>query len=287
MSEELLFSILESLRGTHIYELGIVGLGEPLANNSLEKHISIISQYCDGFRRISLNSNAVLMDEEKARLILESPVTLVTFSLNATNRNSYRQLMGRDTFNLAIKNIKKFISLMRRHLRDNLKVSIQYLSSELNSDQEAKLLFDELESADIKIYKRYVFNKPSLERAEKKIVNVNQINTTQRYPCWSMYSRVYVDIEGNCYPCTIGNDSYRKCSALAIENVKNLPLIQIFNGEILNKARKTAEDNDVPFSECINCTLWALFPNNFIFQDGRWIFNEREKIRLKALNRED
>ncbi len=287
MSEELLAGILESLRNTPIYELGVVGLGEPLANKSLERHMNIISQYRDGFTRISFNSNAVLLDEEKALLIADSPVTLLTFSLNATNRESYRLLMGRDMFDSVVRNIKAFLHLIKQKGKSEIKVSIQYMLSNLNDEDEIKRLFGDYESMGVILYGRPVFNKPALESRGKGMINVNQVDNSHRYPCWSMYSRTYVDIEGNVYPCTVGNDSYRAGSSLHIGNVKEKSLMDIFNGENINSARKISEKGGIPFHECEQCTAWGLLPNNFSFQAGRWIFIQEGKIRRKAFDRED
>jgi len=287
MDDKVLDLLLQSIKDYNVYELGLVGLGEPLLDCILEKHLETISKYKSIFTRISLNSNATLMDDNKAKLILNSPINLVTFSLNATNRDSYQSLMGQDIFNKTVTNIKQFIKQRKSHNREDLNVSIQFMSSELNEEREMQNLFKEYIDEKVIVYNRYVYYKTAVEDRGKGKVNVNHADFGNRHPCWSMYSRVYVDIEGNVYPCTIGNDSYRVAYQLCIGNIKHQSLISIFNNERMQKARLDAESGRLPFPECNVCTLWELFPNNFEFISGKWIYKEREAMRRKELNRND
>lgn len=288
MDPALLRQILNSVKKHQIYELGLVGLGEPLLDRILPEHLSIIDEHAANFRRISMNSNAVAMDEKIAGIILGSKINMITFSLNATNREAYREMMGRDRFEQVVENIRNFISLSKASGRGDLKISIQFMSSDLNSGAEMDALFNGYLDQNIIVYDRHVFNKRILEQAEHSCVNINQKDSAGgRHPCWSMYSRVYIDRDGNVYPCTIGNDSYRTSSKLCIGNVKRETVIDIFNNEIMTTARSEAEKNDLPFDECGSCSLWALFPNNFIFRDGTWQFHKREDTRKKDMDRRD
>jgi len=287
MGEDILRRILDSVGGSNIYELGLVGLGEPLLDKDLVRHLGIIAKYKNNFTRISLNSNATVMNKEKVKLILGSCVNLVTFSLNATNPASYKRLMGHDLFNTSVRNIKDFIDARNVCGRKDLNVSIQFMSSDMNEEHQMNDIFKGYVSDNVVVYNRYVFNKPALEKAGDGRVNINKADFAARHPCWSLYSRVYIDIDGNLYPCTIGNDCYREGSGLCIGNVKKDSVADIFNNGAILSARRRAEDGSLPFPECEKCTLWELFPNNFELTGSRWIYREHEKIRRKALDRKD
>ena len=285
MDENLLISILESVKNNNIYELGLVGLGEPLLDKNLERHLSAINDYSQCFTRISINTNGILMDEGKSNTIIHSRINLVTFSLNATNRSSYKKIMGADCFDLVVNNIKRFIALLKYHKRCDLKVSIQFVSSDLNDENEMNALFKDEISDGVVVYNRFLFDKPSISTRNKGMVNIKNSTDDKRYPCWSLYSRVYIDINGNLYPCTIGNDCYREKSNLNLGNVTNQNVVSIFNSKKIRLARELSEKNEVPFLECNECTAWCLFPNNFYYKDNRWICNDRERIRTKELDR--
>ncbi len=285
MDENLLISILESVKENNIYELGLVGLGEPLLNGNLERHLSIINDYSQYFTRISINTNGILMDEEKSDTIIQSRINLITFSLNATNRWSYKKIMGADRFDLVVNNIKRFIALLKYHKRSDLNVSIQFMSSDLNDESEMNALFKDEISNSVVVYNRFLFDKPSISTRNKDMVNIKTSMDSKRYPCWSLYSRVYIDINGNLYPCTIGNDCYRENSNLNLGNVRNQNIVSIFNDKRIRLARDMSEKNKIPFLECNECTAWCLFPNNFYYKDNRWIYSGRGQIRMKELDR--
>jgi radical SAM protein with 4Fe4S-binding SPASM domain len=233
-----------------------------------------------------MNSNGVTLSLKASELILDSCINLITFSLNATNRNSYKKLMKKDLFDIVVKNIRNFLEL-RKNKRKKINVSIQFMSSRLNKQKEMEELFSEYLDADTLVYNRYVFNKPVINNSKKQLIDINRIETLERHPCWSIYSRVYIDVKGNVYPCTIGNDSYRETSSMNLGNINKNDLIDIFNSEPIKNAREKSEKCDLDFQECMDCTLWELFPNNFKLQYGRWKQNNDIIIRKKNMNRLD
>ncbi len=118
-------------------------------------------------------------------------------------------------------------------------------------------------------------------------MEVNNVQTVDRHPCWSLYSRVYIDVDGNVYPCTIGNDSYRTASNMSLGNVNENSLKEIFNSRDAKQMRHRVENCTLAFPECQNCTLWELFPNNFDLINGQWELREEIKTRRRKLDRSD
>ena len=285
--DDLLLSLLESLTDHNIYEIGLVGLGEPLLDRNFERHLQIIGSYKKNFQRISLNSNAVALTEEKSNQILESCVNLVTFSLNATNRLSYQRMMKKDLFGVVVENIHRFLEIRNENQFHKTKVSIQFMSSDLNDQTEMEDLFVDYIDEDTIVYERHVFQKSAIEEYVRNVVKVNKISTQVCHPCWSLYSRSYIDIEGNVYPCTMGNDSYRKQSTMNLGNIRDQHLVDIFNNELITSARLKAEGMELAFDECLDCTLWELFPNNFVLEGDKWIFKGSKQLRKEELDRKD
>lgn len=282
----LLTKILDACSVHNIYELGLVGLGEPLLDTQLSEHLGIIRRYDNNFARISLNTNGVAMSRQRSERILDSSVNLVTFSLNASNPAAYRKLMGKDLFHQVVRNIQRFVRLRAMRGRKDLGVSVQYMASTFNDKMELEAYLGDLKNSDVEIYNRHIYNKPILERQKQVPVNLNKPGEERRYPCWSMYSRIYIDIEGNIYPCTIGNDCHRGTSHLNIGNVQHENLIDIFNNPEMRRARSDAEIGRTSFPECEACTVWSLLPNNFRWEKNGWMPVGTRQLRLKDLDRE-
>ncbi len=269
MPFDILDAALDGYRGRTLHELGLVGLGEPTLAKRLPEYLARIDARADGFERISINSNLVSLTEAVAHTLLASSVNVYTFSLNASNRETYRRMMGRDRFDRALANLNAFLTLRRSSGRD-VEVSVQLFDSAENDiDALCSLipLWD-----DVTGFTRSVYSKPVV-RVDTPLLRLHRPQDPQRYPCWDIYTRLYVDVDGNVYPCTIGSDCHRADSPLRLGNLRDDSLSTIFNGETLRAARATAERSALAFPECKDCNVWSLTPNNFRWDAalGQWV----------------
>ena len=283
MDDQLLIRVLTDVKEKRIYELGLVGLGEPTLDRNLKRHLEIINNYADNFERISFNSNLVSLKKEQAEILSESRVNAYTFSVNASNRNFYLNLTGKDKFNHIIENLKTFINILNAKKRKP-RVDIQIFESGQNNLQEIKALFPEADDLGVNFFYRKVYNKPVIQDKKINLVNAHTPNEKLRYPCWDMYTRIYIDVEGNLYPCTIGNDSYRETSQLCLGNVYYNSVLDLFNCEKIQMARRISEKGEIPFIECKLCNIWFLTPNNFEWDETNLKWKKKEKqIRAYSL----
>jgi radical SAM protein with 4Fe4S-binding SPASM domain len=279
MDDELLGKIMDDCQsiytasGAKIHELGLVGLGEPTLNRSLERHLRMIGEYAETFDRISINSNLVSLREKHARLLLSSKVNAYTFSVNASNRETYREMMQVDVFDRVIENLRGFLRLLKDN-REPVRVDVQLFNSDENDLEVLKALLPEATSVDVNFFVRNVYTKPIL--MESDLLRLHKPSEPCRYPCWDIYSRIYVDVEGFLYPCTVGNDVYREDSHLCLGNVRSDTIADLFNGEKNQAARRRAEEGDLPFPECEPCNIWSLTPNNFNWNEHGKVWEKSE-----------
>lgn len=280
MEPALLETALSGLDGDVIHELGLVGLGEPTLARRLSEHLEVIGRHASRFDRISLNSNLVSLKPPVANQLLASSVNTYTFSLNASNRETYKELMGRDLFDRAVENLKSFI-LLRRSLGKRVSVSVQLFDSPGNSLEELARVIEV--GDDLEVFVRKAYTKPVL-LIDSPLLSMHRPPNERRYPCWDIYTRVYVDVDGNVYPCTIGNDSYRSNSELCLGNIRRTSLSELFNGERIREARRCSEEGGLPFHECTHCNVWSLTPNNFRWdgQVQRWV-KKQKPVRAYGL----
>tara|TARA_B100000315_G_scaffold81711_1_gene74895 strand:+ start:6541 stop:7449 length:909 start_codon:yes stop_codon:yes gene_type:complete len=270
--------IKKELKGKKMYELGLVGLGEPLLDKNLKSHLKIIDEYAHLFERISINSNLVALTKKKVILLIESPINVFTFSVNASDRKTYLEMMGKDKFDKIVINLKTFLHLFKKKGRE-AKIGVQIIDSKKNHLRQLKSLLPESEKLGVDFFIRDVYNKPVLYKSNG-LVNIHNPKKKKRYPCWDIYTRLYVDVEGYYYVCAIGNDSYRERSSLCLGNVRDNSVFELFNGKHMQLAREMSEKGKVPFSECKTCVCWSLNPNNFTWSSKklRWI-KKKDPIR--------
>jgi radical SAM protein with 4Fe4S-binding SPASM domain len=286
MEDSLLLKALsdvkEYLNNEKIYELGLVGLGEPTLDKDFERHIKLINSHAYMFERISFNSNLVSLKRKHVEILLDSKINAYTFSINASNKTTYMEMMRRDRFEQVIENFKRFISL-REQKKDKPRIDVQVFESKKNSLNELKDRFRNCELENINFFMRKVYSKPVI-RKDTSLLSVHSPNTSGRYPCWDIYTRIYIDVVGNLYSCTIGNDSYREASNLFLGNIKEASLFKLFNSKKNQEARERSERGELAYPECGICNVWSLTPNNFIWnkEKNRWI-KKRKQVRSYCL----
>jgi len=81
------------------------GIGEPIACKKLFKIIELINPNA----QISFNSNGLLLDKEKINLILKSNIKYISFSIDASTKETYSKIRL-DAFEKVINNISNLIN---------------------------------------------------------------------------------------------------------------------------------------------------------------------------------
>ncbi len=273
---KILSDIKSEIKDRKVYELGLAGLGEPTLDRHLEKHLKIVNEYADVFERVTFNSNLVSLGKKQAKILLKSKINVYTFSVNASNKKTYLKMMGVDKFELVIDNLKIFLRLLKNWDRKP-KVEIQIFESDRNSLEELKRFLPEAQYLNINFFYRKVYSKPVIQE-NTEVLNVHKPNQKSRYPCWDIYTRIYIDVEGNLYPCTIGNDSYRESASMCLGNVFSKSMLILFNNEKIQEARRRAEKGELPFPECSICNIRSLTPNNFEWDKTERVWTKKKKL---------
>ena len=79
--------------------------GEPLLDKLLFKRIDYIKENLKN-SEVGLNSNAMLMDEEKARKICESGLDTISFSVDGASKQTYEYIRVNLNYDVVKKNIE-------------------------------------------------------------------------------------------------------------------------------------------------------------------------------------
>ena len=188
-------------------------------------------------------------------------------------------MMGRDVFNTVVKNLATFLDIVKQKQK-KVSIGIQLFNSESNSLEELRKFCPTVPSSQVNFFYRELYVKPVLQRKHPSLI-FPETNSDSHYPCWDIYSRVYIDVRGNLYPCTIGNDCYREESDYCLGNIKDNSLLGLFNGPKIILARQRCEYGGLPFDDCNICNIWSLTPNNFTWDDEkqRW---EKKRSQVRS-----
>jgi len=88
------------------------GIGEPLLNAALPRMIGYIKVQHPGVT-VLFNSNAVLLDDDWQRALVDAGLDEFRVSLDAATAAIYAEIRGIDAFGLVTENVRRFSSLIR------------------------------------------------------------------------------------------------------------------------------------------------------------------------------
>jgi MoaA/NifB/PqqE/SkfB family radical SAM enzyme len=91
--------------------IALHGLGEPLLSPSFYQILECLDVTDQCFSEV--NTNGLLLTEERALLILDSPLSRINFSIDAATKETFSFIRGGD-FELLLENIRRLIELRRQ-----------------------------------------------------------------------------------------------------------------------------------------------------------------------------
>ena len=126
------FELLEPLRDLTLAEFQAIvdqfpvlervvlhGIGEPLLNPELAAMIRYVKDQHPS-AEVLFNSNAVLLDEDWQRALMDTGLDEFRISLDAATAATYARIRGIDAFDTVIENVRRFASLLHNAERPRL-----------------------------------------------------------------------------------------------------------------------------------------------------------------------
>lgn len=109
-------------------------MGEPLVNNRLEE---IAKRIKDINKRvlITITTNGLLLDEERAKKLIRSGIDVISFSIDSAKDEIYRKIRVGGSLNQVKENIRNLTRLKKSMLSFRPIINIAYVGGEENIDQ--------------------------------------------------------------------------------------------------------------------------------------------------------
>ncbi|MBV9531323.1 MAG: SPASM domain-containing protein [Bradyrhizobium sp.] len=119
MSFDLFASIVSQV--PHLSRAVLHGVGEPMLVANLP---SMVRYLKDRGVYVLFNTNGTVLGERNGRALIEAGLDELRVSLDAANRNSFKEIRGRDYFGRIIRNVRAFRELQEKegHKRPQLSV---------------------------------------------------------------------------------------------------------------------------------------------------------------------
>jgi len=222
--------------------------GEPFVH----KHLLEMVRYADekGVGPVGLTTNGSLLNERRARALLEAGVAIVDVSLDAAESETYEEIRAGLKFDRVIKNVLRLLDL-REEMGADVQVMVSFVKQEMNVGQvEAFRAF--WEPRVDKVLVREMISNVGLNDATENAWP----GWDRRWPCAHLFRRVVVNHRGQLKYCPI--DWRQETTG---EPVDDVGIFDAWHSDFYWEHRmQHLNDAFAPNSACGDCKDWAGTP---------------------------
>ncbi len=256
MKMDLYKNIIDSLvpYKAHIEMMDLFGLGEPLLDPHIFERVRYVKER--GFKNIGFSTNADLLNVEKQKLLLESGIDTVIFSIDGIKKETHEYIRRNVDFDRVVANCESIIR-MRNEEDYKTRFLIRFIRQESNRDQWEP--FKQFWQCRISEERRDFISAYNVHTWGGEVATKDGIlkedfrdPTIEKQACYQIFNIIYILADGSVPVCS--EDWLHAKSSIG--NVANLSPIEIYNGDKFNKMREihlAGNKNMIP--KCQECTL--------------------------------
>lgn len=215
---------------------------EPLFDKTLESKIAIAKEA--GFLDLILTTNATLLDEKRASMIIESGLTKITFSIDANSEETYRKQRAKGSFEKTVSNILQFLEIKKAKQNILPLTRVTFLVTAINYSEidafktywEDKVDFVEFQNIQV------------IEGFSEKYVPPG-FEKNKNFSCCSPWQQFVIRSNGDVLPCCsfYGSD-------FIIGNCNESSLHELWHGDAMRKLRDELSHNEFSHPSCQKCS---------------------------------
>jgi radical SAM protein with 4Fe4S-binding SPASM domain len=218
-------------------------IGEPLLDSLLFERISYIKGHIKK-SKISLNTNGSLLDEDKAKKLIDSGIDEITFSVDGTNSYSYDNIRKGLKYSIVENNINRYFELKEKYNKKIYTILQMVVYGEnMNESDEFKRLWNN--KADL-VYIKSAHNFLDMNTS----IKTKTLSSTQLYKCRQPYDFMLIYWNGDVGSCCWDYDNFAK-----VGNVRSNSLLEIYNNKKFRKIRHSMDNmNCKDIVPCYRCS---------------------------------
>jgi len=217
--------------------------GEPLMRKDLGKLIGYAKKR--GIRRVSINTNGLLMNRKRAKELIDAGLDDVEFSIDAFTAETYRKIRGSRHYDRLIGNIEEFLKL-RRELRPSLTVTVSFVSQPDNKHEE-KTFTEHWSSIVDRVDIRPLHEHGGLVPITGRSAEV----TGNRWPCPFLWNRIIVNHDGKVRFCEFDWKADHALGDVRLQSLK-----EIWNSADYQRLREQHIEGAFEHPYCRACIDW-------------------------------
>lgn len=249
-----------------VKQISLSNHGEPLCNRRLPDMVRYIKE--KGISdRVSIHTNASLLDEEYVLDLADSGIDKVVVSLQGMTAEKYRQVCGAAVdLNCLYDMLKLFYER-----KTNTMLHIKVADVALEAGEEEMFYERFLPIADRAFVEKIVPIWKGTEFSEQQLKETVQNKYGARFPkqqcCPVLFHTIVVTPAGDVYPCT------QLLSADCLGNIRNVSLVQLWKGKERKELLKKQLELCAP-----QCCEGCYIKDNSIFTEADLIDAYRSEV---------
>lgn len=231
-------------------EIGFYATGEPLVYPRIAEVISTAKKI--GFEYTYITTNGALLTEDKMVQLINAGLDSIKFSLNATDRATYKLIHGRDDFDKVIEHLK-MLSEYRKTSGKKFKIFISHVATRFTEEYLKEFKEKYIQYCDDIVFVP-VANQCGHNSEMKDLITCQ--NKTDMFvnkqsasvPCARLFNGLAVSYEGYLTACCVDFENY-----LIVADLNKMSLKDAWLSDKFKELRQRHIDNNVKGLMCQNC----------------------------------
>lgn len=221
--------------------------GEPLLDKKMADRIAMLKER--GIRETSIATNVSLLDESKARALLEAGLDHIIFSIDSLKAEVFERIRVRLSFDDVLENALRFIQL-RDEIRPDCRVWVRMIRQQSNEDEwpaYQEFWQARLQPSD-RVYFHDIFNWGGQLEGYQALRPTDE---TQK-PCVALWSLMVIFANGDVPLCNVDfNNRY------PTGDVRDSNIAALWRSHVMASRRRThISGNKADISLCADCNVW-------------------------------
>ncbi len=221
-------------------EVGLYSGAEPFTSPNLEAIIKNAKEI--GYDYIFITTNGSLANEKRLKACIDNGLDSIKFSINAGDRETYKQVHGHDHFHRVLKNVE-FVSQYRQLCAPNLYLAISFVTID-RPDCSNQATQTSLKQNVGDLVDEIIFVEASNENGQMIGLAPMEIEP----PCALPFNRVHISAEGYLRTCCNDYQNY-----LALVDLNRTTLKDAWLAEPFLEMRQRHLENRLEGTLCYNC----------------------------------
>jgi len=249
LDENMLVKIFDDFKKNQLSAL-MLSISEPLLFKKIDKVFELAKQA--NIMDIFLFTNGILLNKKNIEIILNSTITRLFVSIDASSSEIYNKVrvpvsknnINADRLAELEQNIKNFMEARNKRKLKLPLVRTSFVALENNFHEKSQFIDKWIDLVDsVEIQKETSIT--AYDDIKSGIINYDE--KIKDYNCGEPWNQISIYSDGTVAPCcnTVGRN-------LPIGNIKDQTISEIWNGDKMNKIRKSFLNNN-PDDVCKAC----------------------------------